>query len=156
MYMLAVCQETEDKRKAGLQRAVLFWLLRFVTDCISIRQMFTDHVSVCSYYCVSSVYMVPECVCIDFESMKVLSLMWKLWEILLEDPPCIVHILYFILTLSLLKCHCETFVVTTVLACLCWPCVHYSPWRTLAKWWFYWICSPWTTHTYLLFFTWGG
>jgi len=41
-------------------------------------------------------------------------------------------------------------------ACLYWPCVHYSPWRNLARWWFYWICSPWTTYTYLLFFTWGG
>jgi len=40
--------------------------------------MFTDHVSTCSYYCMSSVHMVPECVCLDFESMKALSLMWKL------------------------------------------------------------------------------
>jgi len=40
--------------------------------------MFTDHVSTYSYYCVSSVHMVSECMCIDVESMKALSLMWKL------------------------------------------------------------------------------
>jgi len=60
--------------------------------------MVADHVSTCSYYCMSSVHMVPECVCIDFESMKALSLKWKLWGILIEDLLCIVCILYFVLT----------------------------------------------------------
>jgi hypothetical protein len=60
--------------------------------------MLTNHVSVCFYNCVSPVHMVPECVCIDFESMKALFLVWKIWEVSLEDLPRIVHIFYLVLT----------------------------------------------------------